>query len=528
MISVRMSSGIFYLSLAFLWSFGLFLQSNSDTMFEDQKMHWPSQWFLIFWIPFVFEALFITLKTKKQNITLQRYFVLWVCAFFPIFRICRHDFYDSSKMWLPKIGLADINDRLRSHLYLRTQKLMLLFSGLILVVLVMDFVVENNWGGSSLIHLIPIVLKATIWTAFAAEFFVLISVSDEKVKYAVTNWVDLVVIVLPLFAFLRSFRLIRVIQIGKLNRIYRLRGLGMKIWNFMLIFNVLDGIVESKAFKRSKEGIVNKLYKKLTKEKKRMAQTMAKIAAVEWEKCTVLFRPRFSGFNDRMTSLEPIFKCPGDGNRYTLSSKTQFVDWNKPEIDIAQWFIMEVCRCSGRWSDIMLSDIKIIINIGQYPFQNWDMSQCIENALLASSVTLDQLVFYIDLEQFQKLENHENQFLLNVRKQGSALFLVLTDDQNLETEGIPMDCFDGISIQPVKDQIQKLTPRLELLKHYEKPIEILTTHSIDIKIEGMPEVVLCTSSNVYDEGFTVKEMNDRIGDLWSPPNFTKFCSPVGF
>ena len=55
----------------------------------------------------------------------------------------------------------------------------------------------------------------------------MIAVVDRKLKYCLKHWIDILVIVLPLVAFLRSLRLARLArlnQIGKFTRLYRLRG----------------------------------------------------------------------------------------------------------------------------------------------------------------------------------------------------------------------------------------------------------------------------------------------------------------
>ena len=51
--------------------------------------------------------------------------------------------------------------------------------------------------------------EALIWTAFALEFTVMIAVIDRKLKYCLKHWIDILVIVLPLVAFMRSLRLAR-------------------------------------------------------------------------------------------------------------------------------------------------------------------------------------------------------------------------------------------------------------------------------------------------------------------------------
>ena len=69
--------------------------------------------------------------------------------------------------------------------------------------------------------------KALVWTAFALEFVVMISVVDRKLRYCLQHWIDILVIVLPLIGFLRMLRLARLgrlNQLGRFTRLYRFRG----------------------------------------------------------------------------------------------------------------------------------------------------------------------------------------------------------------------------------------------------------------------------------------------------------------
>ncbi len=85
--------------------------------------------------------------------------------------------------------------------------------------------------------------EALIWTAFALEFTVMISVVDRKLKYCWQHWIDILVIVLPLVAFLRSLRLVRLArlnQIGRFTRLYRLRGSLVRAQKGMVVASVVE------------------------------------------------------------------------------------------------------------------------------------------------------------------------------------------------------------------------------------------------------------------------------------------------
>ncbi|HEV3299337.1 MAG TPA: hypothetical protein VG055_06840 [Planctomycetaceae bacterium] len=85
--------------------------------------------------------------------------------------------------------------------------------------------------------------EALIWTAFALEFTVMISVVDRKLRYCRQHWIDILVIVLPLIAFLRSLRLARLArlnQIGRFTRLYRLRGSVVRAQRGMVVASVVE------------------------------------------------------------------------------------------------------------------------------------------------------------------------------------------------------------------------------------------------------------------------------------------------
>ena len=80
-----------------------------------------------------------------------------------------------------------------------------------------------------------------IWFAFAAEFVLLVSLAEKKMDFCKRHWINIVIILLPLLAFLRSFqvfRFLRLMQSGKLVRAYRLRGLVTRTVQLAMVFNL--------------------------------------------------------------------------------------------------------------------------------------------------------------------------------------------------------------------------------------------------------------------------------------------------
>jgi hypothetical protein len=76
---------------------------------------------------------------------------------------------------------------------------------------------------------------AIIWTAFLIEFIVKISIAEARVEYVRRNWLDIVVIVLPI---LRVFR--AGTAVARTSKAFRLRGVGMKFARY--VFTILVGM----------------------------------------------------------------------------------------------------------------------------------------------------------------------------------------------------------------------------------------------------------------------------------------------
>jgi voltage-gated potassium channel len=93
-----------------------------------------------------------------------------------------------------------------------------------------------------------------IWFAFAAEYIIMMSVTERKFEYFKKHWLDLVIILLPLVSFLRSLRFLRVTRVAKIAslerlsqmmRVYRFRGLSMRVVRALMVFNVLNRLLHS-------------------------------------------------------------------------------------------------------------------------------------------------------------------------------------------------------------------------------------------------------------------------------------------
>ncbi len=61
-----------------------------------------------------------------------------------------------------------------------------------------------------------------IWLAFVVEFVIKVAIAECRVEYVRRNWLDIIIIVLPLL------RPLRVARIARTTKVFRLRGVAMK------------------------------------------------------------------------------------------------------------------------------------------------------------------------------------------------------------------------------------------------------------------------------------------------------------
>jgi hypothetical protein len=210
----------------------------------------------LLWPVFLVEAL---LHVVARNPRWKQH--LAYCLFPPL-RMGARDACTGERVWLPRLGWVVPDRALSDRMEQRLNGPMILIALCIIPLLLLDYYQPEHhplvhhmaaaanspipsatdssdspapsqvpatlaWAQLPAVRFATRIGEALIWTAFALEFTVMIAVVDRKLKYCVKHWIDILVIVLPLVAFLRSLRLARLArlhQIGKFTRLYRLRG----------------------------------------------------------------------------------------------------------------------------------------------------------------------------------------------------------------------------------------------------------------------------------------------------------------
>jgi hypothetical protein len=153
---------------------------------------------------------------------------------------------DPETIWLPGLGWSRVDRDLRTRFERFFSVPMIVIALLVLPFLAMEYfwleTVRAHFGLSLLLD----IGTSVIWLAFALEVIVMVSVADKKVRYCLTNWIDLAVVFLPLVDFMPLLRLLRLAglvelgQVSRLGRLYRLRCLLFKLWRTVLLLEIMQ------------------------------------------------------------------------------------------------------------------------------------------------------------------------------------------------------------------------------------------------------------------------------------------------
>ncbi len=186
----------------------------------------------------------------------RRVFQLIACALVPPLRPGLAPATMPGRAWLPVFGWRIASRPLSRQVQKGFGIPMLCIGLLILPVLAAELLLGEVVRGNHGLALGLDIATRLIWFAFTLEFAIMLAVEPRKIEYAIRHWVDLVIILLPFAAFLRSLQAVRAAQLLKAQRMtqlattYRLRGLVVKLLQAVLLLRVLETLSDGMARRR--------------------------------------------------------------------------------------------------------------------------------------------------------------------------------------------------------------------------------------------------------------------------------------
>ena len=276
---------MFVVALAFLTAIGLVLpHGDSGEAFRDWLLTQALFCVVIIalWAVVIIEGVLgLFFSSDAWSSRLKR---LLLTSLLPPLRMITASSKPRGWLWLPGAGWQPAGEETSEKL---EQKLALPM--VILTLLVLPVLGAELTGGETLenhprLALATHLTTCVIWIGFTAEFLWMVAAAPDKLAYCLKNWINLVIILLPLAAFLRvlnAFRFTRMLRAGKLLRAYRLRGLWTRLWRLALLFNLLERLQKRDPAKycAALEKKIVDLEEQLTELRTKLAEQRSKTAA---------------------------------------------------------------------------------------------------------------------------------------------------------------------------------------------------------------------------------------------------------
>jgi len=208
-----------------------------------------------------------------------RKFHTLIACMIPPLRLARRDLVNGNRMWLPVLGWREVNHKLHVEVERALSGPMIVIALMILPLLAIDFVWTEQLAQSRTLQIVVETGYSITWMAFTMEFVVMFSIVKKKIQYLKKHWVDLLIVLLPLVAFLRVMRisqLVRLQQVTKASRVYRIRGLSLRVWRGLLAMDVISRLLQ-----QTPESRIASMQKQIDEKESEIEELRQEIARIE-------------------------------------------------------------------------------------------------------------------------------------------------------------------------------------------------------------------------------------------------------
>jgi hypothetical protein len=267
---------MFIAALVFLAVVAVITQWWNSSQIVDADSAFTARIIVYIWAPFIAEALLGFLLNTSLPGNFRR---LLMIVLLPPLRITYSTYSTDNHVWLPGLGWQQRGQQLFDRIDQFLMMPMLVIAIMIVPVLGVEFLLKDKIGEMPTLGLLLDGCAAFIWFAFALEFLVMVSISEEKVNYCKRHWLNLIIIILPLISFLRGFQVVRAFRVakaGKLLRVYRMRSLLLRIYQTLLAISAIERLLNRNPHKH-----LTKLQKQLEEKEEELQRLRNKIAALK-------------------------------------------------------------------------------------------------------------------------------------------------------------------------------------------------------------------------------------------------------
>lgn len=206
--------------------------------------------------------------------------VFW-SGLIPILRIGIRDAETKSRIWLPRVGWREVSPRLEHQLAHAFTGPMIAVALLVLPVIAIEFLMVEQLKHNVLLARATQFATSVIWWSFTVEFVLMVSITAKRLDYCKRHWLDLAIILLPFLFFLRALRLgqlLRLQNLSKTARVYRLRGVAMRAYRALLLVKAIRQLLQGSPQRR-----LEKLRTQLHEQELHLSALKSEIAELEAE-----------------------------------------------------------------------------------------------------------------------------------------------------------------------------------------------------------------------------------------------------
>ncbi len=255
----RLAAPMFVLAVLFLIVLAGLLHRYPKLQHEDVEAYLIAGTLGILWLVFILEA---GIRFHLRDRVQPPWKPLWAAlhdGLLPPLRMgCRSQTRPTS-VWLPILGWQEVNGHLRRTLERFFSVPMILFALLVLPLLIMEHYASERVEADPNLRLWLDIGSSLIWLAFALELSVMLAVSDQPWRYCFYHWIDVVIIVLPVFEVMpllrlaRLGRLLRMEQLLRWGRLHRLSALLSRGWRALLLLQIVQRLGRHSLERRRKQ-----------------------------------------------------------------------------------------------------------------------------------------------------------------------------------------------------------------------------------------------------------------------------------
>jgi hypothetical protein len=231
--------------------------ADSEHAWMDQALQAPEIRFILaalalLWPMFLIEGLARFFLRPPHERGLKNLAVALAPALFPPLRMAVRGVTWPGMIWLPWTGWREIDFDLQKDVERAFSPFMLVLALMIVPVLAIEYFWADQVRARPALRWALDIGVGIIWIAFVTEFVIRIAIADSKLRYALSHWLDLAIVLLPMFEFMPALRLLRVARVMRIDvvlrmaKYYRLYGLAGKGWRAFLVLEVVQRILSRK------------------------------------------------------------------------------------------------------------------------------------------------------------------------------------------------------------------------------------------------------------------------------------------